>query len=186
MLFLRKYISLFAGLAIIAVMVIVWLETSKVTGDVTVAGPAEAAVAFTGARVTLYKVTEEQAQRVSAALADLQQQSQNEKDANARVFSAESADSSIRSTLAIYNNLSYTKHCFAAEKVLDEIRTFAVRKGATDSQGHFEFRARPGHYVLEIVGQPNGQYVLFVQTVEPKWRSYFKLAEPTCSYNMTN
>jgi hypothetical protein len=137
-------------------------------------------------RVTLYKVTEDQELRLSAALANLQQQNQQEKDANAHVFSAESTDNSIRSTLAGYDNLSDTKHCFALEKVVDEIRKFVVRKETTDSQGHFGFRALPGHYFLEIVGQPNGQYVLFVEHVEPKWHTHFKLADSTCSYSMTN
>jgi hypothetical protein len=186
MFFLRKYISLFVGLAIIAVLVIVWLETSKITGDVSVVGSNGAAVTLSGARVTLYIVTEEQEQRFSAALANLQQENQQEKDANARVFSAESTDNMIRSTLAGYNNLSDTKHCFALEKVMDEFRKSAVRKGTTDNQGHFGFRARPGHYLLEIVGQPNGQYVLFVEHVEPKWHTYFKLADPNCRYSMTN
>src|ERR1700704_1308972 len=100
--FLKKYLGLFVGLAIIALIVIIWLETAKITGDVAAAGSTGAPVVLSGARVTLYKVTEEQAPRVSAALANLQQQNQQEKDANARVFSAESTDNSIRSTLAGY------------------------------------------------------------------------------------
>jgi hypothetical protein len=186
MVLLKKYLGLIVGLAAIAMIVIIWQETAKITGDVSAAGSPGAAAALSSARVTLYKVTEEQEQRLSAALANLQQQDQQEKDANARVFSAESADNSFRSTLAGYNNLSDTKHCFALEKVVDEIRKFTVRKETTDSQGHFGFRALPGHYVLEIVGQPNGQYVLFIELVEPKWHTDFKLAEPTCHYSLTN
>jgi preprotein translocase subunit SecF len=184
--FLKKYLSLFVGLAIIALIVIIWLETSKITGDVAVAGSNSAAVTLSGARVTLYKVTEEQQQRLSAAYANLQQQNQQEKDANARVFSAESTDNSIRSTLAGYNNLADTKHCFALEKVVDEIRQSAIRKETTDSQGHFGFRALPGHYFLEIVSQQNGQYVVFVEQVEPKWHTYFKLTQPSCRYSLTD
>jgi len=186
MFFLKKYLSLFVGLAIIALIVIIWLETSKITGDVSVVGSNSAAVTLSGARVTLYNVTEEQEQRLSAALANLQQQNQQEKDANARVFSAESTDNSIRSTLAGYNNLSDTKHCFAVEKVLDEIRQSATRKEITDSQGHFGFRALPGHYFLEIVSQQNGQYIVFVERVEPRWHTDFKLTEPSCGYSLTN
>jgi hypothetical protein len=183
---LKRYLGLIVGLAIIAMIVIIWQETAKITGDVSAAGSAGAAVALSGARVTLYKVTEEQEQRLSAALANLQQENQMEKDANARVYSAESKDEMTRSNLASYNNLSDTKLCFALEKVLDEIRKFAVRKESTNSQGHFGFRALPGHYVLEIVGQPNGQFVVFVEHVAPKWHTYFKLAEPACRYSMTN
>ena len=186
MLLLKKYFGLFAGLAIIAMVVIIWMETSKITGDASVAGSNGGAVALAGARVTLYNVTEEQKQRLTAALADLQQQNQQEKADNARVYSAESKDEMTRSNLASFNNLSDTKHCFALEKVLDEIRKSAVRKETTDSQGHFGFRALPGRYVLEIVGQPTGQYVLFVEHVEPKWHTNFKLAEPTCHYSLTN
>ena len=186
MFFLKRYLSLFVGLAIIALIVIIWLETSKITGDVAVAGSTSAAVTLSGARVTLYDVTEEQERRLSAALANSQQQNQQEKDANAHVFSAESTDSSIRSTLAGYNNLSDTKHCFALEKIVDEIRQSAIRKEATDSQGHFGFRALPGHYFLEIVSQQNGQYVVFVEQVEPKWHTYFRLTQPSCRYSLTN
>ncbi len=125
---LKKYLGLFAGLAVIALILIIWLETSKITGDVAVAGSTGAVVTLSGARVTLYNVAEEQQRRVSAALADLQQQNQQEKEANARVFPAQSTDDSTRSTLAGYNNLSDTKHCFALEKVLDEIRKSAVRR----------------------------------------------------------
>ncbi len=184
--FLKKYLSFFIGLAIIAVIVIIWLETSKITGDVSMIGSNGAAVTLSGARVTLYLVTEEAEQRLSAALADLQQQNQQEKADNARVFSAESKDEMTRSNLASYNNLSDTKHCFALEKVLDEIRKSAVRKETTDSQGHFGFRALPGRYVLEIVGQASGQLIVFVEHVEPKWHTYFKLADPSCRYTMTN
>jgi hypothetical protein len=141
---------------------------------------------LSGARVTLYNVTEEQEPRLSAALADLQQQNQQEKDANARVFPAEGTDDLSRSNLAGYNNLSDTKHCFALEKVLDEIRKSVVRKETTDSQGHFGFRALPGRYVLEIVGQASGQHIVFVEHVEPKWHTHFKLAEPTCHYSLSN
>jgi hypothetical protein len=183
---LKKYSTLFAGLAVIAMIVIIWRETSKITGDVTVAGSNGAAVALSGARVTLYNVTEERGKHLSAAIADLQQQNQQEKDANARVFRAESTDDTAPSTLAGYNNLSDTKHCFALEKVLDEIRKSAVRRETIDSQGHFGFRAVPGRYVLEIVGQASGQYIVFVEPVEPKWHSYFKLANPSCRYSLTN
>jgi hypothetical protein len=186
MLLLRRYLSLFAGLAIIAMVVIIWMETSKITGDASVAGSNGGAVALAGARVTLYSVTEEQKQRLSSALAGLQQQNQQEKDANTRVFPAESQDVLTRSNLAGYNNLSDTKHCFALEKVLDEIRKSAVRRETTDSRGHFGFRALPGRYVLEIVGQASGQYIVFVEHVEPKWHSYFKLADPTCRYSLAN
>jgi hypothetical protein len=184
--FLKKYLSLFVGLAIIALIVLIWLETAKITGDVSVVGPNGAAMTLSGAHVNLYKVTEEQEQRISAALANLQQQNQQERDANSRVFPAESTDSSIRSTLAGYNNLSDTKHCFALEKVVDEIRQSAIRKETTDSQGHFGFRALPGHYFLESISQQNGQYIVFVEQVDPKWHTYFKLTEPTCRYSLTN
>jgi hypothetical protein len=182
----KKYVSLLAGLAIIVALVIVWRETSKITGEVSVTASNGAAVTLSGARVTLYVVTEEQEQRVSAALADLQQQNQQEKDANARVYSAESKDEMTRSNLASYNNLSDTKHCFALEKVLDEVRKSAVRKETVDVQGHFGFRALPGRYVLEIVGQADGQYIVFVEHVEPKWHSSLKLANPSCRYSLTN
>ncbi len=186
MLLPKKYLGLLAGLAIIALMVIVWEETAKITGDVSAAASTGAAVPLSGAHVNLYQVTEEQQQRLSAALANLQQQNQQEKDVNARVFSSENSDSSFRSTLAGYNNLSDTKHCFALEKAVDEIRKFAVRNETTDGQGHFGFRALPGHYVLEIISQANGQYTEFVEPVEPKWHTYFKLVEPTCRYSLTN
>jgi hypothetical protein len=183
---LKKYMGLIVGLAVIALIVIVWQETAKITGDVSATGPTGAAAALSGARVTLYKVTEEQEQRLSAALANLQQQNQQEKDANARVFSAESTDNEVRSTLAGYNNLSDTKHCFALEKIVDDVRKLPVRKETTDKQGHFGFRALPGHYVLEVFSQSNGQYIVFVETVEPRWHTDFKLAEPSCHYSMTN
>ncbi len=186
MLLLKKYLGLIIGLAVIAMIYIIWQETAKITGDVSAAGSTGAAVALSGARVTLYEVTGEQEQRVSTALANLQQENQQEKADNARVYSPESKDEMVRSNLASFNNLSDTKHCFALEKVLDEIRKSAVRKETTDNQGRFGFRALPGHYVLEIVGQPNGQYVLFVEHVEPRWHTYFKLAEPTCHYSLTN
>jgi hypothetical protein len=184
--FLKKFVGLFIGLAIIAVIVIVWLETSKITGDVSVISSNAAAVTLSGARVTLYNVTEEQEQRLSAALTDLQQQNQQDKASNARVFPAESTDELTRSNLASYNNLSDTKLCFALEKIVDEIRKSAVRKETTDSQGHFGFRALPGHYFLEIAGQASGQHVVFVEHVEPKWHTHFKLVDPICRYTMTN
>ncbi len=186
MLNLKKYFPLLAGLAVIALIVVIWLETSKITGDVSTPDSNAGAVALSGARVTLYNVTQEQGQRLSDAVAGLQRQNLQEKDSNARVFPAASSDPSIRSNLAGYNNLSDTKQCFALEKVVDEIRKSVVRKETTDSQGHFGFRALPGRYVLEIVGQASGQYIVFVEQVEPKWHSHFKLVDPTCHYTLTN
>ncbi len=183
---LKKYLGLILGLAAIATIYIIWQETAKITGEVSAAGSTGAAVALSGARVTLYEVTEEQEQRISAALANLQQENQQEKADNARVYSAESKDEMVRSNLASFNNLSDTKHCFALEKALDDVRKSAVRKETTDSQGRFGFRALPGHYVLEIVSQANGQYSVFAEPVEPKWHTHFKLAEPTCHYSLTN
>jgi hypothetical protein len=183
---LKKYLGLIVGLAVVALIVIVWYQTAKITGEASVASSTGAPVPLSGARVTLYKVDEAQEQRVTAALANLQQENQQERADNARVYSAESKDEMVRSNLASFNNLSDTKHCFALEKVVDEIRKSAVRKETTDSQGHFGFRALPGHYVLEIVGQPTGQYVVFVEHVEPKWHTVFKLAEPACHYSLTN
>src|SRR5216683_7421032 len=109
---LKKYLGLIVGLAVVALIVITWYETAKITGDVSAVGPTGAAVALSGARVTLYEVTEEQGQRISAALTNLQLENQQEKDANARVYSAESKDEMVRSNLASFNNLSDTKHCF--------------------------------------------------------------------------
>ena len=183
---LKKYLGLILGLAAIATIYVIWQETAKITGEVSAAGSTGAAVALSGARVTLYEVTEEQGQRISAALTNLQQENQQEKSDNARVYSAESKDEMVRSNLASFNNLSDTKHCFALEKALDEVRKSAVRKETTDSQGRFGFRALPGHYLLEIVSQANGQYSVFVEPVEPKWHTHFKLAEPTCHYSLTN
>jgi hypothetical protein len=186
MLLLKRFLGLIIGLVAIALIYVIWEETAKVTGDVSAAGSTGAAVALSGARVTLYEVTAEQQQRLSAALASLQQQNQQEKDANAHVFSTGNTDASFASTLAGYNNLSDTKQCFALEKVVDEVRKIVVRKQTTDNRGHFGFRALPGHYVLEIFSQANGQYTLFVETVEPKWHTDFKLSEPTCRYSLTN
>ncbi len=137
MLNLKKYFPLLAGLAVIALIVVIWLETSKITGEVSAPDSNAGAVALSGARVTLYNVTQEQGQRLSDAVAGLQRQNLQEKDSNARVFPAASSDPSIRSNLAGYNNLSDTKQCFALEKVVDEIRKSAVRMETTDSQGHF-------------------------------------------------
>ncbi len=119
---LKKYLGLILGLVAIAMIYIVWQETAKITGEVSAAGSIGAAVALSGARVTLYEVTEEQEQRISAALANLQQENQQEKADNARVYSAESKDEMVRSNLASFNNLSDTKHCFALEKALDDVR----------------------------------------------------------------
>jgi hypothetical protein len=183
---LKKYLGLILGLAAIATIYVIWQETAKITGEVSAAGSTSTAVALSGARVTLYEVTEEQGQRISAALTNLQQENQQEKSDNARVYSAESKDEMVRSNLASFNNLSDTKHCFALEKALDEVRKSAVRKETTDSQGRFGFRALPGRYFVEIVSQANGQYSVFVEPVEPKWHTHFKLAEPACHYSLTN
>jgi hypothetical protein len=182
----KKFLTFLAGLSVIALILIIWRETSRITGDVSVAGSDGAAVALSGAGVTLYKVTEEQGARLAAAVTGLRQQNQQEKDTNARVFPAESSDPSVRSTLAGYNNLSDTKECFALEKVVDEIRKSAVRKQTTDGHGHFGFRALPGRYVFEIVGQAGDQRVMFIEQVEPKWHTHFNLSDPSCHYTLTN
>src|SRR5438309_11438801 len=112
---LKKYLGLIVGLAVVALIVIVWYETAKITGDVTVVGPTGTSVALSGARVTLYDVTEELAQRMSAALANFQQESQQEKPDNARVYSAASTDERTDPNVVNFHNLSDTNHCFALD-----------------------------------------------------------------------
>src|SRR5207245_11324599 len=119
MLLLKKYLGLIVGLAVVALIVIVWQETAKIAGDVSAPGSTGAAVALSGARVTLYKVAEEQEQRLSAALANLQQQNQQEKADNARVYSAESKDEMTRSNFASFNNLSDTQHYCSIETAVE-------------------------------------------------------------------
>ncbi len=70
MLLLKKYLGLIVGLAVVALIVIVWQETAKIAGDVSAPGSTGAAVALSGARVTLYKVAEEQEQPTAKATLD--------------------------------------------------------------------------------------------------------------------
>src|SRR5260370_8471900 len=97
---LKKYLGLILGLVAIAMIYIVWQETAKITGEVSAAGSIGAAVALSGARVTLYEVTEEQEQRISAALANLQQENQQEKADNAPVSSPHRTADTLRSPLS--------------------------------------------------------------------------------------
>src|SRR5260370_32955218 len=96
---LKRYLGLILGLAAIALIYIIWQETAKITGEVSAAGSTGGAAALSGARVTLYNLTDEQEKSLSAALADLQQQNQQEKEANARDFPAQSTEHAARATL---------------------------------------------------------------------------------------
>jgi len=69
---LKRYLGLILGLAAIALIYIIWQETAKITGEVSAAGSTGGAAALSGARVTLYNLTDEQENSLSAALADLQ------------------------------------------------------------------------------------------------------------------
>jgi hypothetical protein len=182
----KKYAGLFVAFAIAAVAIISWLATSKISGEVSAVIADAAPIALRGAHVTLYKVPEEQRQQelVLTKLSTLMQENDQAKSQNARVFTAQTPDERSRADLAGYNNLSDTKHCFALEKVMDEIRGFAIRKQTTDSQGHFALHVLPGKYLLEIVGQEGNHYFDFIEPVELKWRVNLKLAEPSCQYSM--
>jgi hypothetical protein len=185
-LFLKRYGGMLLLFVLVASVPIIWLSTSKITGEVIVPVSDKDAAALQGASVTIYPVNEEQQQRISTALANIQQTNDQEKAANARVFQIPAADERTRSDLAGYNNLSDTKHCFALEGLLDEIRQSALRKRTTDNQGRFAIRALPGNYLLEIVGQENNRRFEFVEHVDLKWRSRLKLMEPSCSYSLAN
>lgn len=184
--FIGKYGGLIFVLVLIAGVLIVWLATSRITGVVAVTLANQGATALPGANVTIYSVSEEQRQRITGALFMLEQKSEEEKAANARVFRIQSGDERTSSDLAGYNNLSDTKHCFALEDVLKEIRESSVRKKSTDSQGRFTIRALPGRYLLEIVGQQDNQRFEFVQQVDLKWRTHLQLTEPSCHYSLAN
>ena len=184
--FLRRYGGLLLVLFLVAGVVIFWLASSKITGEVVVAISNQDTAALTGASVTIYSVSEDQQQRITGALAKIQQENEQEKSANARVFQIQSADERTQSDLAGYNNLSDTKHCFALEGILDEIRKTGTRKKSTDGQGRFAVRALPGRYLLEIVGQVSNQRFEFIENVDLKWRSNLKLTDPGCHYSLAN
>lgn len=183
---MKRFGGLIVVLALAAGVPIFWLATSRITGEVAVTVANQEVVALPGASVTIYSVDEDQQQRITGALAKIQQTNDEEKAANARVFQIQAADERTRSDLAGYNNLSDTKHCFALEGVLDEIRKSGVRKKSTDSQGRFAIRALPGKYMIEIVGQQSNQRFEFIENVDLKWRSNLKLAEPSCNYSLIN
>jgi hypothetical protein len=182
----KKYAGLIVAFAIAAAAIIAWLATSRITGEVSVVIGDASPVGLPGAHVTLYKVPEEQHQQqlVWNKLSNLKQENDQAKSQNERVFQVQSPDERTRADLAGYNNLSDTKHCFALEKVMDEIRRFAIRKQFTNSQGHFALRVLPGKYMLEIVGQEGNHYYDFVEQVDLEWRVNLKLADPSCQYSM--
>jgi hypothetical protein len=182
----KKYTGLIVPFAIAAAAIIFWLATSKISGEVSAVIGNAAAVALPSATVALYKVPGDQQQLVLTKLGNLKQENDQAKSQNARVFPAQSSDERTRSDLAGYNNLSNTKHCFAVEKVMDEIRRFAIRKQSTDSQGRFAFRVLPGQYLLEIVGQGGNHYFEYTEPVDLKWRVNLKLADPSCQYSMAD
>jgi hypothetical protein len=184
--FLKKYGGLILLFVLVAAVPIIWVATSRITGDVAVTNAHQDAVALSGASVTIYSVNEDQQQRIADALAKIQETNDEEKAANARVFQIPAADERTRGDLAGYNNLSDTKHCFALEGVLDEIRKSGVRKKNTDSQGRFAIRALPGKYLLEIIGQESAQRFEFIEQVDLKWRSNLKVTEPSCRYSLAN
>jgi hypothetical protein len=180
----RKYAGWLFPLAIAAAAIIFWQATSKISGEVSAVIGNAAAVALPNVNVALYKVPEDQQQIVLTKLADLKQENDQAKSQNARVFPPQSADEGTRGDLAGYNNLSNTKHCFAVEKVMDDIRRFTIRKQSTDSQGRFAFHVLPGKYLLEIVGQGGKHYFDYIEPVDLKWRVNLKLADPSCQYSM--
>jgi len=184
--FLKRYGGLLLVPILVAGVVIFWLASSRITGEVVVATSNQDTTALTGASVTIYSVNEDQRQRIAGTLAILQQENEQEKSTNASVFRAPSADERTRSDLAGYNNLSDTKHCFALEGVLDEIRKTGAHKNSTDGQGRFAIRALPGRYLLEIVGQVSNQRFEFIENVDLKWRSELKLTDPSCHYSLAN
>jgi len=183
---LKKYGGLILLLVLVAAVPIVWVATSRITGEVAVPVTDQGVVALSGGSVTIYSVNEDQQQRIAGALAKIQETNDEEKAANARVFQIPAADERTRGDLAGYNNLSDTKHCFALEGVLDEIRKSGVRKKSTDSQGRFAIRALPGKYLLEIIGQESTQRFEFIEQVDLKWRSNLKVTEPSCRYSLAN
>jgi hypothetical protein len=184
--FLKKFGGLIFALVLAAGVPIFWLLTSRIRGEVAVATANQDAVALSGASVTIYSVNEDQQQRIAGALAKIQGENDKEKITNARVFQIPAADERTRGDLAGYNNLSDTKHCFALEGIMDEIRKSGVHKKNTDIQGRFTIRKLPGKYLLEIVGQENDQRFEFIENVDLKWRSNLKLTEPSCHYSLAN
>jgi hypothetical protein len=180
----KKYAGFIVPLALAAAAIIFWQATSKISGEVSAVIGNAAAVALPGVSVALYKVPDDQQQLVLTKLGNLKQENEQAKSQNARVFPAQSSDERTRSDLAGYNNLSDTKHCFAVEKVMDEIRKFAIRKQSTDSQGRFAFHVLPGQYLLEIVGQGGNHRFEYIEPVDLKWRVNLKLADPSCQYSM--
>jgi hypothetical protein len=184
--FIKQFGGFILIFVLLAALLLFWLASSRITGQVAVATSNQDAAALRGANVTIYSVSEEQQQRITAALAKIQQVNDEEKAANARVFQIQSTDQRIRADLAGYNNLSDTKHCFALEGVMDEIRKSGARKNSTDSQGRFAIRTLPGRHLLEIVGQESNQRFEFIETVYLTWRSNLNLTEPSCRYSLAN
>lgn len=184
--FVKRYWSWLVLLFFVIAAPLAWMVTSKISGDVSVAVSGGAPTAFQGAKVTLYEITPEEEQHLTAALAELQRQNELEKAENTRVFGSKAADEFAHSSLVGYNNLSDTKLCFSLEKEMEETKKSGARSETTDSEGRFSFRTRPGRYVLEIIGQQGAERFEFVETVDLRWRSYLKLLNATCHYSLAN
>src|SRR5579859_4165134 len=90
--FLKRYGGLLLVPILVAGVVIFWLASSRITGEVVVATSNQDTAALTGASVTIYSVSEDQQQRIAGALAKLQQENEHEKSTNASVFRGPSAD----------------------------------------------------------------------------------------------
>lgn len=184
--FLKRYWSWLVLLLFVISLPVTWVATSKISGDVSVTVSGGAATELQGAKVTLYKITPEEEQHLTTALAELQRQNELEKAENARVFGSKNADEFAHSSLVGYNNLSDTKHCFSLEKVMKETKKSDARGQVTDSQGRFSFWAMPGGYLVEIVGQEGPERFEFVETIDLKWRTYLRLVDPSCRYSLVN
>ncbi len=167
-------------------VVIFWLASSRITGEVVVATGNQNTTALPGASVTIYSVNEDQRQRITGALAKIQQRKREGESPQMRASSRFPRLTNERdSDLAGYNNLSDTKHCFALERFWMRSGRSGKRKTSTDNQGRFAIWALPGRHLLEIVGQESNQRFEFVEHVDLKWRSDLKLTEPSCRYSLT-
>lgn len=184
--FLKRYWSWLVLLFFVIAFPVSWVATSKISGDVSVAVSSGTAATLQGAKATLYKVTPEEEQHLTASLAELQRQNELEKAENNRVFGSKSADEFAHSSLVGYNNLSDTKHCFSLEKEMEETKKSQLRGQTTDGQGRFSFHVPPGRYVLEIIGQQGPERFEFVETIDLRWRSDLHLVDATCHYSLAN
>ena len=180
----RRKVALSLAIAFVCfgTAVIVWRNTSGVSGEIFVITENGKAVVAPGATLILYKIDESQANKITSDLGRKFEAYIHETGEHISMLTAR-PDELTHAYVESLNKISARKYCLQLHSVGTDATQRIYISSNADRGGRFSLAATPGAYFLYVSGQAGETHAEWFQIVRVRWREQLRLVQPTCSYS---